>query len=171
MRRCLIVPALAALFVTHLQAQTTKPDPWTTPQGAAIGEMLGKFSAAARSRDAKAYASLYAEDAQWINAFGDRRTGRSEIETFYTRLFGHPGERDTKTTMIGSPTLRLVRADVAVVQWVVLGEGQRDDSGKVLPKRKTHHSLVVAKEQDRWVILNHLIMDEREPFSREMPNR
>lgn len=171
MRRCLIVPAFAALLATHLQAQATSVDPWATSQGAAIGEMLGKFSVAARTRDAKAYASLYAEDAQWINAFGDRRTGRSEIETFYTRLFGHPGERDTKTTMIGPPTLRLVRSDVAVVQWVMLGEGQRDDAGNVLPKRKTHHSLVVATEQGRWVILNHLIMDEREPFSREMPAR
>src|SRR5688572_32685141 len=109
MRRFFIVPAFVALSVTTLQAQTTIVDPWATSQGTAIGEMLGKFAAAGRARDAKAYASLYAEDAQWINAFGDRRTGRSEIETFYTRLFNHPGERDTKTTMIGSPTLRLVR--------------------------------------------------------------
>src|SRR5688572_12611137 len=107
MRRFFYVPAFAALLATHLQAQAATVDPWASSQGAAIGEMLGKFSAAARARDAKAYASLYAEDAQWVNAFGDRRTGRSEIETFYTRLFNHPGERDTKTTMIGSPTLRL----------------------------------------------------------------
>jgi uncharacterized protein (TIGR02246 family) len=171
MRRFHILSAFTLFFGAHLQAQAATANQWETPQGSAIGEMLRRFSAAATARDAKAYASLYAEDAQWMNAFGDQRKGRSEIEAFLARLFNHPGERDTKGTMIGSPTLRLVRPDVAVVQWVILGEGQRDDAGKVLPKRKTHHSLVVAKDQDRWLIVNHLIMDEREPFARDMPNR
>ena len=171
MRRRHIFPTLALFFAAHIEAQSPVVDPWATSQGRAIGELLGRFSTAARARDAKAYASLYAHDANWVNAFGDKRQGRSEIETFYTRLFAHPGERDTKTTMIGSPTLRIVRPDVALVQWVMLGEGQRDDAGNLLPNRKTHHSLLIAKEKDRWLIVNHFIMDEREPFSREMPNR
>ena len=169
MCRPYILTAFALCLAAQSQAQVVTADPWNTPQGAAIGEMLGKFSAAARARDAKAYAALYAEDANWINAFGDKRKGRQEIEAFLTRLFAHPGERDTKSTMVGAPTLLLVRPDVAVVQWLILGEGQRDDADKVLPNRKTHHSLVLAKEQDRWVIKNHVIMDQREPFSREIP--
>ena len=171
MRSFQVVTAFTLLFATQAHAQTATANPWATAQGSAIGEMLRKFSAAATARDAKAYASLYAEDAQWINAFGDRRSGRSEIETFLARRFSHPGERDTKGTMIGSPTLQLLRPDVAVVQWVILGEGQRDDAGKVLPNRKTHHSLVVTKAGDKWVIANHVIMDEREPFSRDMQTR
>jgi uncharacterized protein (TIGR02246 family) len=171
MCRSYILAAFALCFTVQLQAQTVTAEPWKTPQGAAIGEMLGKFSAAARARDAKAYAALYAEDAHWINAFGDKRQGRKEIETYLTRLFAHPGERDTKGTMVGAPTLLLVSPDVAVVQWLILGEGQRDDAGNLLPNRKTHHSLVVARKQDRWEIVNHVIMDQREPFSREMPKQ
>ena len=171
MRHSYILAAFTLFLPAQLHAQTVATDPWRTPQGSAIGEMLGQFSAAARARDAKAYASFYAEDAHWINAFGDKRKGRKEIETFLTRLFAHPGERDTKGTMVGAPTLLLVRPDVAVVQWLILGEGQRDDADKLLPNRKTHHSLVVTMEKDRWVVVNHVIMDEREPFSREIPKQ
>ena len=169
MRYFYLVTSLALVAVNGLLAQAPKEDPWKTTSGAEIGEMLRQYSTAARARDAKSYASLYAQDAQWTNAFGDKRRGRAEIETFYTRLFAHPGERDTKSTMIGGPTLQLLRPDVAVVQWLVLGEGQRDDAGNLLPNRKTHHSVVLTKEQNRWVISNHFIMDQREPFARAIP--
>lgn len=169
MRYLWLVTCLVLIAANESLAKAQGADPWKTTAGTEIGAMLQQFSTAARSRDAKAYASVYAEDAMWTNAFGDKRRGRTEIETFYTRLFAHPGERDTKSTMIGGPTLQVLRPDVAVVQWLVLGEGQRDDAGKLLPNRKTHHSLVVTKEQNRWVISNHFIMDEREPIGRAIP--
>jgi uncharacterized protein (TIGR02246 family) len=103
----------------------------------------------------------YADDAGWTNAFGRSRKGKSEIREFLTRLFSAPEIR-ARTSSPSTNSIRFVRPDVAVVSSYRETVGQRTTSGREYPTRKTHDLRVFSKEKDRWVIISHLIMDEKE---------
>ncbi len=106
----------------------------------------------------------YADDADWINAFGYERKGKAEILAFLTKLYKNPDVRAGKSTKPVTTT-RCVRPDVAITYTYNEIEGQKRDvrdGGGFYPKRKVRHTRVISKENGRWLTVSHRIMDDKE---------
>jgi len=137
-----IVP-LGVLFSLNLPAssaaQTLGPD-----------ALVDGFLRAFNTHDAKAFGSLFTEDADWVSVAGIRVKGRAGIQAEHEKAF---------TTFFKSATLastgttvRLVRPDVAVVHFNWELTGQVDKEGKVAAPRRGVITIVATKEEDQWRI-------------------
>lgn len=165
--------AMLILTIASLAAAQTKTEKSAPPKNAAdekaIQAMLAISGNGWAARDAKLASSVYAEDAQWMNAFGRRKNGKAEIEEFLKWLFSHPGEKNTKsadsTNAPRDPSIKFIRPDVAVIYSYREVIGQMSDSGKEMPKRKIHVTQIATKERGKWLIANEVIMDERESLA------
>jgi uncharacterized protein (TIGR02246 family) len=124
---------------------------------AAIREIIGRWDSLWRGADTATALQDYAEDADWMEAFGVYRRGRTEIVRFFAP--NGPMHRDTSPSRI---SIRYVRPDVAVVWSYYETAGQHSVSGQnTYPVRKTHSLRVLTKEKGRWAIISQLIMDEK----------
>ncbi len=65
-------------------------DQRTDDPAAAVEAPLLALGAAFRQRDAHLLESVYADDADWTNAFGTTLRGRREIVAYLTGLFADP---------------------------------------------------------------------------------
>jgi len=161
---------LAIALCAAAQTKTEKPAPSKNAEDEkAIQAMLAVSGKGWAARDAKLASSIYAEDAQWMNAFGRRKNGRAEIEEFLKWLFSHPGEKNTKSAntpdVPRESSIKFIRPDVAVIYSYREVIGQMSDSGKEMPKRKIHVTQIATKERGKWLIANEVIMDERESLA------
>ncbi len=102
----------------------------------------------------------YADDADWLNAFGVKKKGRAGIEKFLAEIFTRPDLKEArfKTTAL---SIRFISPDVAVVYTDFEGVGQRTPSGKEMAKRQGHQIRVLTLTSDKWLIVSHFIMDEK----------
>ncbi len=128
---------------------------------AAIGELLMKLAKGFRDLDVRALEDIYAEDADWTNAFGRTCHGREEILAFLRRLFAEP--RFAAGELVGKPqaSIRFLDDNVAVVKTYIERRGQETVEGEVLNRR--NHSLKVLQKSDgRWLIVSEMYMDARE---------
>lgn len=130
---------------------------------AAVMQIVTNWDKGWETLDAGLACQDYSEDADWINAFGRKRKGRGQIQEFLARGFKSFGMASLRGTS-SSVSLRFVRPDVAVVLAYRETMGQKSSSGQEYPKRKTHSLRVLVKEQGKWAIMSHLIMDEKEPL-------
>jgi uncharacterized protein (TIGR02246 family) len=112
--------------------------------------LVDGFLRAFNTHDAKAFGSLFTEDADWVSVAGIRVKGRADIQTEHEKAF---------TTFFKSVTLqstgttvRLVRPDVAVVHFNWELTGQVDKDGKVAAPRRGIITIVAAKEEGQWRI-------------------
>ena len=67
----------------------------------AIGTTLGALLSGFSQRNPDLLVDVYADDADWMNAFGTARTGSSQIVEYLRGLFATP------TSTLDSPLLRL----------------------------------------------------------------
>jgi uncharacterized protein (TIGR02246 family) len=119
-------------------------------QTPAPSALVDGFLRAFNAHDAKAFGTLFTEDADWVSVAGIRVKGRADIEAEHDKAF---------TTFFKSATLastgttvRLVRPDVAVVHFTWELTGQVDKEGKVAAPRRGVITIVAAKEGDQWKI-------------------
>lgn len=149
------LPSVAA------SAQHATPDAVPpSPEEEAVGEALIQMATGFAMRDADLAASIYTDNAEWINAFGDTAVGREAIhaklqEVFATDEFG-AGE------LSGEPTgsVRILTDDTAVGWTYQEIEGQIDRGGIEIPLRKNHSLAVFIKQDGAWLITAHMFMDE-----------
>jgi uncharacterized protein (TIGR02246 family) len=129
---------------------------------AAIGELLMTLASGFRELDASRLENMYADDADWTNAFGTSRHGREAIIAYLKELFSDPRFRAGK--LIGQPqvSMRFVGDDVAVVKTYIEREGQQKVGGGELPVRRNHSLKVLVKRDGRWLILSEMYMDARD---------
>jgi uncharacterized protein (TIGR02246 family) len=111
--------------------------------------------------DAKLAAMDYADDADWLNAFGRKKKGRTELQKFLTELFVRPDMKTARFTTT-SISIRFIKPNVALAYTDFEGIGQKTLSGKEMGKRIGHQIRVLIKENGKWIIVSHQIMDERE---------
>jgi uncharacterized protein (TIGR02246 family) len=137
-----VVP-LGVLFLLSLPtgspAQTVGPD-----------ALVNGFLRAFNTHDAKAFGSLFAEDADWVSVAGIRVKGRAGIQAEHEKAF---------TTFFKSATLastgttvRLVRPDVAVVHFNWELTGQFNEKGEASAPRRGIITIVATKEANGWRI-------------------
>jgi uncharacterized protein (TIGR02246 family) len=117
----------------------------------AIRSVMDRFVDAWNKHDAKAFAAVFAEDADFTNVRGTGASGRSKIEEFHAPVFAttfkdsHQSYTDIK--------IRFVRPDVAAVdvRWEMTGT--TDPQGNPRPRREGLLNFVMTKDSGQWQIL------------------
>lgn len=126
---------------------------------AAIRKVVDEFNDAWNARSASRYAAVFAEDADWENAFGGRRKGRKEIQEFIGVLvsqFSSAEETITDTRVwCMSPKLALID----VYQTV---SGQKLPGGGIVPTRRIRMTQLYEKNGGKWQIKVHRVADLRQ---------
>jgi uncharacterized protein (TIGR02246 family) len=129
---------------------------------AAIVAAIDRWERAWRTRDAALAAQDYSNDADWTNAFGMRRHGRNSIQALLAQVF-------TGAAVMAGQTryqyhdLSFVNPDVALLRSRAIRTGQQLPNGHTEAPRHINHLRVFVKHAGRWLILSHLIADERTP--------
>ncbi|MFN8489590.1 MAG: SgcJ/EcaC family oxidoreductase [Caldilineaceae bacterium] len=113
---------------------------------AAMHQLFQQLTAAWAAGDAKAYAALFTEDADYVAFDGVNQKGRAAIEAGHKPLF----ERFLKGSKLtgGLVDLQLVAPDVVLAHAV----GSILDAGRTTPKanRLSSQTLVAVKENGEW---------------------
>ena len=159
--------ALLAATASFASAQAVSPTPTqaatiqvaTAEDEAAIRAIVNHWQQAWENHDASILAGDYAEDADWLNAFGIRLKGGAKIVDFVSKVVKRPAVQGRHTTW-GEPTVRFVRPDVALAFRDYSTIGHKDLSGKEMPERKTHSTWVLTKDGGKWRIASHVICDD-----------
>lgn len=128
----------------------------------AIMEALEHWERAWESHDPALASIDYATDADWTNAFGMRRIGRASIQALLTEVFALPFVM-AGHTRYEYHDLRFLGPQTAILRSRALREGQQLPDGTVEETRRTNHLRVFSKRGGRWIIVSHLIGDERTP--------
>ena len=113
-------------------------------------------------RDAQLASQDYAEDADWTNAFGMRRIGVDSIRAMLAQVFQLPFVMAGRTEY-EYHDLRFVGPDVALLRSRAIRAGQQLPNGQVEEPRRISHLRIFTRRAGNWVIVSHLIADERTP--------
>lgn len=127
----------------------------------AIGNVLQVLRTSFTMRDARPLLGIYAEDADWTNAFGTTLRGRQQIVDYLTGLFAdrHFGAGQARLPQV---SIRPVAPDVVVVKTYIEIEGQQALDGTPLPTRRNHSLKVIQRQPEgQWLIVSDIYMDAR----------
>jgi uncharacterized protein (TIGR02246 family) len=129
-----------------------------------------KLAAGFRGLDASGLDDVYAQDADWTNAFGTTKHGRDEIVSYLELLFAD--EHFGAGRLVGPPqvSIRFLGDDVAVVKTYIEREGQQSVEGAELPIRRNHSLKVLERQDGRWLIVSEIYMDAREDQTLARPS-
>jgi len=116
-----------------------------------IHGVMNAFVDAWNRHDAKAFAAVFAEDADFTNWRGMGASGRSRIEAFHAPLFATIFKNSHQT--LTDIKIRFVRADVATVDVHWEMTGQTDAQGNPRPLRQGILNFVMAKNDGKWQIV------------------
>ena len=109
--------------------------------------MLAAYVAAWNAHDMKAFANLFSEDADYVNAYGEWWRGREALQAKNTEA--HESYYARTRLRMENPVVRSLGNDLALVQarWVLHGDtrARRDE-------RLGFVTLVLTKEESRWHI-------------------
>jgi uncharacterized protein (TIGR02246 family) len=117
----------------------------------AIVAVIDHFVSAWNRHDAKAFAAVLAEDADFTNWRGEGASGRSKIEEFHAPMFAtiFKNSRLSYTPI----NTRFLRPDVAAVDVHWEMTGATDAQGNPRPDRRGLLSFTMEKNAGRWEIV------------------
>lgn len=118
---------------------------------AAIQTVLDAHGNAWTKGDAVAAASVMTEDADWVSGGGDVYEGRAAIEAAH-REWLSGGAKGTRHAHPGTPKIRLIRPDVAIVDGDSYTGGLRDEQGKEMAPAFSRYTAVFVKNGDTWKV-------------------
>jgi uncharacterized protein (TIGR02246 family) len=119
----------------------------------AIRLLIAQREAAWNSGDVEAYGRLLTKDADIVSGTGRSAKGRESILALYVEQ--RAGAYKGASTATPIQSIRFLRADVAIVDTRSRVTGMRTAEGTALPPREGSQTLVVKKEQGRWLIAAH----------------
>ena len=126
-----------------------------------VREVVNKLADTLGSDRAQVRSSLFADDALIINAFGDKREGRKEIDKFWEEIFSSQMFR-TSQNKEKEISVRFLTPELALVDRFYVLTGQRGpNSGRELPPREIHMTLILRKEKKHWLIIYYSVADLR----------
>jgi uncharacterized protein (TIGR02246 family) len=140
MKSVLLAVAFVALFAfapfTNAQAKSEEQ---------AVRKVVADFAEAINRGDAKSFAALFAEDADFVVITGKYLKGRNEIVTYHAELFtnGFQGSRLEVTSV----AIRFLRPDVAVAR---VATKRTENGGKEM--RTSFPMFVLTKQGESWLI-------------------
>ena len=164
MKRILAVAVITIASLTPAQGQTRKEESQAklrVADEAAIMKVLDNSDKGWDERNAQLAAMDYADDADWMNAFGVQVKGRVNIQEFFAGLLQNAAVTAGSGTK-AKTSIRFIRPDVALLYSSFEVIGQKTASGKEMAVRKIHNIRVLTREKGKWLIVSHQIMDEKE---------
>ena len=120
----------------------------------ALQKRLEEFTAAWNKNDAKAMAAIWAPDGELINPFGRVAKGRAAVEKLFTDE--HSTFMKKTTYDVKSSSVRILTADVALMDFTCDVLGMKGPDGKDLPTFDHHVTLVMAKKDGNWWVAKAL---------------
>jgi uncharacterized protein (TIGR02246 family) len=126
---------------------------------AAIRAIVNHWQQSWENFDASILAGDYADDADWLNAFGIRIKGGAKIVEFVSKVVKRPTVQGRHTTW-GEPTVRFVRPDVALASRDYTTVGHKTLNGQEMPERNTHSTWLLTKDGGSWRIASQVICDD-----------
>jgi uncharacterized protein (TIGR02246 family) len=154
-----IIAILAVLLpLAAAVAQTPKPNP--PPQAAAaslskaddqsIRKTISAFEEAWNAHDMQAFAKVFLQDAEWVNAVGMHWRGRDAVMAA-TTLF-HETFLKTNQMKLDAVETRLLGAGYAIAVATITQDGFTAPDGAVFPKTQDRETFVLAKGPNGWLI-------------------
>lgn len=126
----------------------------------AIRKIVENWTIGWNSRDSKLVMDGFAEDVDWMNAFGVKKKGREELKAFLDWVFSLDNSKERENSEVIT-LIRFIRPDVALVYADFFVKKQRYLTGEEMADRKGHNLRVMVKGKDQWQIASMLIMDEK----------
>ena len=127
----------------------------------AIEQAVENWFSAWAQKDVRLAVQDYAENAEWINAFGRTCKGRADLEKTIGEIFSRPYVMAGRDRLLGLE-IRFVGPDVALATTRIERTGQLTPSGEPLGTRHTTHLRVFSRTKEGWKIVSHLISDARD---------
>jgi uncharacterized protein (TIGR02246 family) len=118
--------------------------------------------------DMKAFANLFAEDADFVNVAGAWWKGRSEIEQKHQA--SHATIFRDSTLSVEEVDIRFLTPDIAIAHVSTSLVGQKTPDGTVVPQRRTLLTQVLQKQSGKWMIVASHNTDIRPPTPPPIPN-
>lgn len=161
MRFIVILTLMISLHVpgtmNFVLAQESKQIAGLDDDHSAVQALVMKLVAASNANDVKAFADVFAEDADFTNVFGQHARGRSKIEEFHAPYYsgsrqpGRPSFVNAKLTVLEN-RIRFLRPDVAAVDIKWQQTGAISPDGQPWGTRIGLMNWVVTKEKGTWAI-------------------
>jgi uncharacterized protein (TIGR02246 family) len=117
---------------------------------ATIEDIAARLVEAWNRHDARALASVFAEDAEFTNVFGMVANGRAAIEALHAPLFKTMFKDSHLSVM--EVRVRLIRPDVASVDVKWKMTGARDPHGEPWPKREGLLNWIATLHDAGWLV-------------------
>lgn len=138
----LFILLFSTLFLSNAAAQTHDT--------IGVKKALTAFLDAWNTHDAKAFANVFTEDADFTNVAGKSKQGRAAIEAHHAPSFATKWKNSHQT--FTQHKIRFLKPDVAAVDawWELTGIAGTD--GQALPARKGLLSFVMTKQGGTWLI-------------------
>ena len=141
------------------QPGTTRPatDMAARADLAAVQFLITRLIEASNANDVKAFAAVFAEDADFANVFGQPAKGRKDIEAFHAPFYsgprqpGLPSFVNAHLTVLDS-RVRFLRPDVAAVDIKWQQTGAISPDGQPWGTRIGLMNWVVTREKGAWAI-------------------
>jgi uncharacterized protein (TIGR02246 family) len=126
----------------------------------AIATTLGALLNGFQGRDADQLQGVYADDADWVNAFGSVKKGRAEIVGYLRGLFVDANFNAGNLVAPPDSAIRRLTDDVVLVSTHLQIRGQLLVDGDTIDLRDNHSLRVLARHPDgRWLIESEMYMD------------
>ena len=130
-----------------------------------VRELISVWCSAYSQLDSKQMASLEAEGAEIVDAFGDVHypSSRDDREHFWAEGFEiiEPREFHPEQTF---QHIQLPSSDMAVIQVkVTYADGIRLKGREFIPPYSEVHTFIVSKNQHRWLIAGHIFVRQELP--------
>lgn len=123
----------------------------------AVESLISRLIEAHNTNDVKAFAGVFAEDADFTNVFGQPARGRTAVEDFHAPFFSEPRQPglpsfvDARLEVLNS-SIRFLRGDVAAIDVMWQQTGAIAPDGHAWGTRFGLLNLVVTREKGAWAI-------------------
>jgi uncharacterized protein (TIGR02246 family) len=115
----------------------------------AIQKLLDAHGIAWTKGDPVAAAGVMTEDADWVSASGKLYEGRTAIEAAHREWLSGDA-KGSRHAHPGTPKIRFIRRDVAIVDGDSYMGGLRDEQGKEMPPVFSRYTAVFVKNGENW---------------------
>ena len=105
----------------------------------------------------------YSDRAEFTNAFGHNKTGKTEIEGFMKEVFALPFVMAGDSKVAKQKFIQLDKNIVLVITTIERAGQKAPDGSSLGIRHTTHHR--VFKKGEEWLIESHLISDARDTES------
>jgi uncharacterized protein (TIGR02246 family) len=149
MFKCIVFAVVIAIPFSLGASSTAHPS--DSADRAAIQLVLDAHGAAWTRGDADAATAVLTEDADWVSGSGKVFVGRPAITKMHRDMLSGPA-KGTRHSHPGTPKIRFVTKDVAIVDGDSYMAGFHDEHGNQLPAEYSRYAAVFVKKDGKWYV-------------------